>query len=165
MDNQNDNKEVKKIITQIVDELIKKMGLSAEIETQEVDTEGEEQKKIICNIKSQESNFLIGQYGINLQALQHIARLLIRKRIGERVNFILDVNAYRQEKDVSIIALAKNMAQQAIAEKKEITLRPMSPYERRLVHLELADNTQIKTESIGEKENRRVVIKPVNIVE
>ncbi|HHE45731.1 MAG TPA: KH domain-containing protein [Candidatus Moranbacteria bacterium] len=164
MSNQNASKETKKIVTQIVNELVKKMGLSAEIEIQEVDTE-EEQKKIICNIKSQESNFLIGQYGINLQALQHIARLLIRRKIGERVNFILDVNAYRQEKDASIVALAKNMAQQAIAEKKEIILRPMSPYERRLVHLELADNTQIKTESIGEKENRRIVIKPANVVE
>ncbi len=159
---QNDNnREIISLINNLVTDLVAKMGLTVQVDITE--NEEGENKKIICNLKSQESNFLIGQYGTNLQALQHIIRLLIRKKITERVNFILDVNSYRQEKDASLIASAINMAQQAIDEKREITLRPMSPYERRLIHLELATNKQIRTESQGEKENRRIVIRPIKI--
>ena len=158
MHNENDS-EIKSSIKNLVVELISKLGITAQVTIAE---DGQEEyKKIICNLESQESNFLIGQYGVNLQALQHIIRLLIRRKITDRINFILDVNSYRKEKDSSLIALANNMAQQAINEKREITLRPMSPYERRLVHLELADNEQVKTESHGEKENRKIVIRPI----
>lgn len=159
---QNDNtREIISLINNLVTDLVAKMGLTVQVDITE--NEEGENKKIICNLKSEESNFLIGQYGTNLQALQHIIRLLIRKKITERVNFILDVNSYRQEKDASLIASAINMARQAIDEKREITLRPMSPYERRLVHLELANNKQVQTESQGEKENRRIVIRPIEI--
>jgi spoIIIJ-associated protein len=119
---------------------------------------------LVLNIKTEFSNYLIGQHGINLQALQHIARILARKKIEDRVNFILDVNSYRQDKNNSIANLAKSMAEQAISEKRAVVLRPMSPYERRLVHLELSQNDQVKTESIGEGEDRRIVIKPINLV-
>ena len=159
---QNDNtREIISLINNLVTDLVAKMGLTVQVDITE--NEEGENKKIICNLESEESNFLIGQYGTNLQALQHIIRLLIRKKITERVNFILDVNSYRQEKDASLIASAINMARQAIDEKREITLRPMSPYERRLVHLELANNKQVQTESQGEKENRRIVIRPIEI--
>jgi spoIIIJ-associated protein len=56
------------------------------------------------------------------------------------------------------------MAKQSLEENRVITLRPMSPYERRLVHMELAENEKIKTESTGEGEDRRVVIKPADLV-
>ncbi len=153
--------EIKSSIQGIVTDIITRMGLVAQIAITESDQE--EYKKIICNIESDESKFLIGQYGINLQALQHIIRLLIRKKVTDRVNFILDVNSYRQKKDSSLASLATNTAQQVINEKREIALRPMSPYERRLIHLSLADNKHVKTESQGEKENRHIVIRPVEI--
>lgn len=57
--------------------------------------------------------------------------------------------------------LARSMAEEAILEGKEIVLRPMSPYERRIVHMELSKNSRVKTESIGEGENRKVIIRPV----
>jgi len=162
MNSQKIDNNTEKVIIDAIEELINKMGLSAKAEIKEIIPE--EQGKIICNIESLESNFLIGQYGANLQALQHIARLIIRRKIENRINFILDVNSYRQEKDASVISLAKNMAQQALHEKKAVPLRPMPPYERRLVHLELAKNNQVKTESIGENEERRIVIKPLDLV-
>lgn len=165
MENQQDS--VDGIIKATVADLLDKMGFSCEIEMlheTEDDGTGEAKESIICNIKTEESNFLIGQYGVNLQSLQHIARILIRKKTDERVNFILDVNFYRKEKSFSIMALAKNTAQQAVQERRAIVLRPMSPYERRLVHMELSKNADVVTESIGEGEDRKVVIKPVETV-
>ena len=147
------------LITVIVDELIKKMGFSVSLETK-----GVLEKEVVlfvCDIKTQESNFLIGQYGSNLQSLQHIARVLVRKKITEPINFILDVNAYRKEKKEAISRLALNLASEACAKKETITMRPMTAYERRIVHMELDNNTKVKVESIGEGEDRRIVITPI----
>jgi len=155
------------IIKATVAELLDKMGFSCEIEMLHETEEGENgetRENIICNIKTEESNFLIGQYGVNLQSLQHIARILIRKKTDEHVHFILDVNFYRKEKSFSIVALAKNTAQQVVQEKRAIVLRPMSPYERRLVHMELSKNSAVTTESIGDGDDRKVVIKPAETV-
>jgi spoIIIJ-associated protein len=159
MEKEINNTDTEKIIEECVRELIEKMGFSLEIEMKKIFQD--EKENLICNIKTEESNYLIGQYGINLQALQHIARLIIRRKTENLINFTLDVNSYRQEKNDSIINLAKNMANQAIAEKREIVLRPMSSYERRLVHMSLSQNEKIKTESIGEGEDRRIAIKPL----
>ena len=161
MENEKISEENKKEIEQIIKELVEKMGIECEIEIKEVETE--EQPEVF-NVKTKDSNYLIGQYGVNLQALQHIARIIFRSKTESKANFILDVNSYRQEKNESISDLAKNTAEQALRERKAITLRPMSPYERRLVHMELSKNEQVKTESIGEGEDRRVVVKPAGLV-
>ena len=157
-----ENKE-KEIITGKVKEFIEKMGFESEVSIKETEKDGEE-TSLVVDIRTKESNYLIWQYGVNLQALQHLARIIVRKQIEAKTNFILDVNAYRQEKNESISQLAKNMADQAVLEKRAVVLRPMSPYERRLIHVELANDERIKTESIGEGEDRRVVIKPAELV-
>lgn len=160
---QKQTEDLEEIVKATVSELLEKLGFKCEIEvTRELEEEPAEAREVVvCNIKTEESNFLIGQYGVNLQSLQHIARMLVRKKTDDRANFILDVNFYRKEKNSSIITLAKNTAEQAINEKRTITLRPMSPYERRLVHMELSKNPNIITDSVGEGEDRKVVIKPV----
>lgn len=150
------SKDLKKII----EEMMEKMGFVAEVEIKSA-PEGE---ALICNILTKDSNFLIGQYGVNLQSLQHIARLIVKKNIPEGANFILDVNSYRQEKNESVVKMAKSLAQEAISERRAVVMRPMSPYERRIVHMELAKNDQIKTESIGDGDDRRVVIKPADLI-
>jgi spoIIIJ-associated protein len=156
------NQEPETLIKEIIKEILEKMGFSFELEL--IKNNEEEAEKIDCNIITSDSSFLIGQYGANLEALQHIARLLIRKKITERINFTLDVNSYRKEKNESTIQLARHMAEQAIAEKRAVVLRPMSPYERRIVHMELSENDQVATESIGEGEERKIIIKPISLV-
>ncbi len=150
------------IVEETTKEVLEKMGFSgAEIKIE--DKENLE-KKLVCNIKTDESSFLIGQHGVNLESLQHIVRLLVRRKSEEKINFILDVNSYKQERNNSLIELARNLANQAIAEKRSVALRPMSSYERRIVHMELAQNEQVETESIGERENRKIIIKPVSLI-
>ncbi|HLN19321.1 MAG TPA: R3H domain-containing nucleic acid-binding protein [Patescibacteria group bacterium] len=155
MENKNEN------LKRIVGEMMEKMGFEVDIE---IKTPEEGQEAWEANIKTQDSSFLIGQYGVNLQSLQHIARLIVRKNIPEATNFVIDVNSYRQEKNESVVKMAQNLANEALLEKRAIVMRPMSPYERRIVHMELAKNDQIKTESIGEGDDRRVVIKPANLI-
>jgi len=147
------------IIKETIKELIAKMGFSCEVEDATSKAETEETR--IFNIKAEESSFLIGQHGVNLQSLQHVARVLVRKKLSTKANFVLDVNSYRQEKNTSLVNFARAMADQAVREKRAIVLRPMSPYERRIVHVELSNNNQVKTESVGEGEERKVVISPV----
>lgn len=162
MEKQEQNIQAEEKIKELVQELVEKMGFSCEAEIIKSEA-AEENKGLVCNIKTKDSNFLIGQYGINLQALQHIGRVLVKQKTNQRMNFIVDVNSYRQEKNSSIVKLALEMAEQVIREKRAVVLRPMSPYERRLVHLELSKNEQIKTESIGEGEGRKIVVKPVDL--
>jgi spoIIIJ-associated protein len=154
----------KKIVQETVEELMEKAGFPSEINLKE--TRLEDQEGIICNIKTTEdSNLLIGQYGVNLQAFQHIARLAIRKKLAdEKVNFTLDVNSYRDQKNQSIIEQAKEVARQAINEGRVIIMKPMTAYERRLVHMELSQNEKVATESVGEGENRKILVKPVNLI-
>lgn len=152
-------KSLEDIIRETTIELLEKMGFKAEIDIEKNATQPDPET-INCNIRTNESNFLIGQYGVNLYSLQHIIRLLVRRKTDELVNFTVDVNSYRQEKNSSIEKMTRDIAEEVIREKKEIVMRPMSAYERRIVHMELSKNSQVKTESVGESEDRRVVVKP-----
>ena len=148
--------EQNKIIKELLEELLGKMGFDSSVEINEADAD--EQEGVVCNIITKEdSSLLIGQYGVNLQAIQHIARLLIRKRTSEKARFIIDVNSYRKQKNESVIDMAKEAAEQALSEKRSIVLKPMSNYE-------LSKNDKVVTESIGEGESRKVVVKPVDFI-
>ena len=86
----------------------------------------QDQENIVCDIKTKEdSNLLIGQYGVNLQAIQHLLRLIIRKKLPEeKARFIIDVNSYRQQKNQSVIEQAQEAAQQALNTGRAIIMRP-----------------------------------------
>jgi len=156
------NDSSKKVIKETTDELLKLIGFEGEVEVLD---EKNEDDRVVCNITAQkDANFLIGQNGDNLQALQHIARLLVRRKTDDLVKFILDVNSYKKDQEISVIDLAKDLARQAVDEKRTIVMRPMSAYNRRLVHMYLAENNEVKTESTGENGDRRVVIKPISIL-
>ena len=149
-----------KLIKKTLKELLEAMGFGCKIKMKK-EIRGH-QEDLICDIEvDNDSNFLIGQYGTNLRDLQHIARLIVRKKIDEKVRFTLDINSYCQQRNQLVAEQAKLAAQQAIEKERAIIMRPMSAYERRIVHLELANNEHITTDSIGEGGSRKVIIKPV----
>ncbi len=157
------DKKQLEVIKNTVQELVEKTGFSPAVEI--IESGKPEEENVVCNVTiGEDSHILIGQYGVNLQALQHIARLLVRKKTDEKIKFVLDVNNYRQEKNKSVADLARQAAEQALREGRAIIMRPMSAYERRLVHMELAGDTNIVTESIGEGESRKVVVKPAKSI-
>ena len=94
-----------------------------------------------------------------LEDFEYLINLISQKETQQKV--WLDINNYRRERERLITELAKAAAHKAIINKEEIQLPPMNAYERRLVHLEIASHPDLKTESIGEGKDRRVVIKPI----
>jgi predicted RNA-binding protein Jag len=118
----------------------------------------------ICSITTKtDSRFLIGQHGSNLYALEHILRSILYKNgYTDRVN--IDINGYKADKDRVVKNIAKDAANQAAQEKKPIILRPMNAYERRIVHMTVANDDRVETESVGEGEDRKVIIKPQSIM-
>lgn len=156
------DKKNNQIVKSLTENLLKTIGFEGEVEI--IDSKDED-NKFICNIKTQkDANFIIGQNGDNLQALQHIVRLLVRKQTDENIKFILDVNSYKKDQEASVVELAKSLAKQVALEKKSVIMRPMSAYNRRLVHMVLADNDEVITESTGDDDERRVVIKPTSLI-
>ncbi len=118
----------------------------------------------ICSITTKtDSKFLIGQHGSNLYALEHLIRSIVYKN-GHNVRVNIDINDYKAEKDKMIANIAKDAATQASLEKKPIVLRPMNAYERRIVHMNIANDDRVETESIGEGDERKVIIKPTSIM-
>lgn len=131
---------------------------------EEIDTQTDT-KTFLCSIKTQkDSRFLIGQHGSNLYALEHILRSILNKEgLSERIS--IDINGYKEDKDRMITNIARESADQAHRERKPVILRPMNAYERRIVHMTICADDRVETESIGEKEERRVVIKPRGIMQ
>lgn len=146
-----------KIIKQSTKELIEKMGFEVDF-----DIDAFDQNNIIVNIKTDEAGFLIGQSGGNLQAIQHLVRVLVNKKLGFPAQFIIDINNYQKHQIELLKDLANNIARQALDNKISFFLRPMPAHERRIIHLALADHPEVDTESIGEGLVRQVVIKPKN---
>ncbi len=110
-----------------------------------------------------EAGFLIGRDGENLKALQHILILMTAKKTGETLtpfNFVFDINNYQKEKEDYLIALAKNSAHMVAETKKPMELPPMSAWERKIVHLTIEQIGGVRSESVGEEEERRVVVRP-----
>ncbi|TRZ54362.1 KH domain-containing protein [archaeon] len=152
------------MVKSLITETLKKMSFNDFTVSVREET-GPDGENLIFNIETRESDLLIGQYGTNLRSLQHILRAMARKKNDEKMRFSIDANDYRKQKISSLEELAQSLARQAIVEKRPVVLRPMSAYERRVVHVALSENNQVKTESIGEGEERKVVIKPVGDIE
>jgi spoIIIJ-associated protein len=116
------------------------------------------QKKVYV-IKSADSGLLIGDKGETFYALSHIIRKISTKGFEDKADFSIDVNDYRESLVEKIKLKAKMLANRARDMKANIEMDPMSSYERLIVHGILTDEPNIKTESIGEGRERRVVIK------
>ena len=103
---------------------------------------------------------LIGRRGQTLAYLQYIVRLIVSHRVKAPVLIVIDVNGYKQHRYKSLNNLANRIAEEVEANEKSFELEPMPAYERRIVHMALADHPAVFTESTGVGEARKVVIIP-----
>jgi spoIIIJ-associated protein len=155
------SKEQEKLIKETAREMFDKMGFQTKlIVTTSVSEDSSDKTNVTLEIDSPDSKFIIGKHGTTLVAIQHILKLLVRSKADEHINFSVDVNGYRRQQDDYIRNLAREVAQEVVINGRASTLEPMNGYERRLVHLELEKNDLVKTESIGEGEDRKVIISP-----
>ena len=163
------SEENNKLIKETVVELLSVMGLDANIEEERIENVGEGQEVYTINLITDDPNLLIGQYGSNLQSLQHLASIIIRRKSLEKngdegnneIRFNIDINDYKKQKRESIIKLADTIANQVVYNKNSVALRPMSAYERKVVHMEISSRENLITESVGDDLMRRVIIKYV----
>jgi spoIIIJ-associated protein len=115
---------------------------------------------VAFNIEGDDLGILIGRRGQTLAALQYVLRLIVGHKTETWVPIIVDAEGYKERRHEALKALALRMADHVKTRGSPFTLEPMPPYERRIVHLALADNPAVYTESIGEGESRKVVIRP-----
>lgn len=115
---------------------------------------------VFVDIMGRDLAMLIGRRGENLSQMQYMVNLLTNKRSDEWVRVILDVEGYRSQREESLIGLAERVARQVARNRRPISLEPMPPNERRIVHMTLKEMSDIRTESSGEGDMRRVTIFP-----
>lgn len=101
---------------------------------------------------------LIGRRGENLDALQYLVSIIVNKGEKEFIRVVLDSENYRQKRKETLIKLANRLAAKVARDRKNITLEPMNPYERRIIHSALQNNKYVETSSIGEEPNRRIIV-------
>ena len=114
----------------------------------------------VIDLAGDDSGLLIGRRGQTLQALQFLVTLIVRRQSGEDIRVVLDVENYRQRRETSLKDMAAKVASRVAQTNRSITLEPMPPADRRIIHTSLAQHPGVKTESAGVGENRKVTIMP-----
>jgi len=120
-----------------------------------------DQTFVALEIKGDDLGRIIGKEGNTLHALQLLLRNMLSKKYKRSINVKLDANNYREKRTNTLKNIATEAADRAIREQKDVILKPMNPWERRIVHLTLQNNEQIETRSQGKEQERQVIISPI----
>jgi len=110
---------------------------------------------------SEDGRLLIGKSGQNLKALEHVVRLMLMRQSSEYHTVVVDVNNYRAEQTQKLVEVVHATAARVQQTKRSEAMDPMTSYQRRVVHTELAVYSDLASESVGQEPHRRVVIKPL----
>lgn len=151
------NKEQLQTIEKETQSLLKKLEMPGSIKVEQI--EGAEEPVVQVGILVDEPKMIIGEKGQTLFELQHILKLILRKKIAEPFYLSLDINEYKKNKEEYLRDLAQTTADEVILLKKAKELPPMPASERRVIHMALANRTDVVSESLGDGPDRRVVIK------
>lgn len=135
-------------------ELLVNMGVFAQVEM------FKRPGYVMLNINGDDLGKLIGRHGQTLNALQYIVNLVVHKDSDEEDRVIIDVGGYRKRREENLRRLALSTADRVKRKGRKEVLNPMSPQERRIIHLALQNNKDVVTQSEGEDPYRRVVISP-----
>ena len=137
----------------LLKEFLVQMGFDAHVEV----FEGE---LVMYNILCPDARLLIGEEGKNVRAVEFLFKKVMPRDLRETETFVIDVDSYRRRRLEALKEEVRSFAQRVRLQGKEVMLEPLPSYERRAVHMALAEYPDIVTESIGEEPNRRVIIKP-----
>ena len=123
-------------------------------------TECKADDEINISVSGGELGVAIGRHGDVLDALQYLANLSANRVTDKLIRVTVDVENYRAKREETLRALARRMAQKAIKAGRNISLEPMSPHERRIIHSEIQDMEGVTTFSVGNDSDRRIVVSP-----
>lgn len=152
--------KTKDLLKEATTKMVSFMELDCQVELKE-EVDDRNNKALLVSVYTPENaRFLIGKNGQNLKSLEQVLRAMFLKKLTDFSNIVVDVNDYRKERAMYIADIAREAVARVRSSQKAETLLPMSAYERRIVHMELALCPDIATESIGLEPNRRIVVKP-----
>jgi spoIIIJ-associated protein len=153
--------ELLRISEEVVQDLLQRMKVRAQVSAHYAEPEDDRSKSPVwVDLHGSDLSILIGPRAETLNALQYIAGLIASKEVGHSIPLIVDVEGFRARRIQQLRQLARRMADQAIKTGHRQVLEPMPASERRIVHIELRNNPQVSTESIGEEPRRKVTIIP-----
>ncbi len=144
--------DVVQVVTEVLDTLLELLGLTGTVELLS------DEIPIALNIKGDDLGILIGRRGQTLASLEYITKIIVVGRLKAWLPLTVDVAGYKKRRRDSLQRLTLYLADQVKSRRRAITMEPMPADERRIVHLTLADNPDVTTQSIGEGESRKVVI-------
>ena len=139
-----------------VEELLKKMNIKAEPIVTEVDG------VIYVDIEGDDASLAIGYRGETLDAIQYLT-LTVLNQNKQFKKVVVNTGNYREKRELTLITLANRLAEKAYRTGKKVSLEPMNPFERRIIHSALQDSAKATTTSEGEEPNRHIVIIPKNV--
>lgn len=151
--------EVVKVTTRVLQDLVSKMSVSAV-----VTLEKELDKDVggpVFDIDGDDSGLLIGRRGETLRALQLLVSFIASRQLQERASIFLDIGGYQKRRYEVLTNLSQRVAQRVASTGRSISLEPMPPNERRVIHMSLADYSGVHTVSTGSGDQRQVVVRPI----
>jgi spoIIIJ-associated protein len=137
------NEDIGDKVREMINELFKKMELEGGVKDIK---EGE--NKVYVELESKTgSGLIIGKKGKTLEALQFMVNLMINNLTGSEKKIILDIESYRDKREKALKKMSREMAQKVIKTGRPLTLEPMNPFERRLIHLTLQNDKRVTTKA------------------
>lgn len=152
--------EMAALAQEILEGLLARMDIAATVETTVVPPSPESPAYISLDVMGDNLGILIGRRGETLTSLQYIVNLMVGRRIKARAGVNVDVEGYRARRAESLQGLAQRMAERVRMTGEPMNLEPMPANERREIHLALRDNPHVVAHSVGDGDNRKVVIYP-----
>ena len=146
------NETLTKQIADFVQSVVSAMGVVLTV-TIEDSPEGTR-----INLEGEDGGVLIRRGGEGLQALQHVVATAFRRQLGDETRVVVDCNGFRREKDAEIKQMARYMAEKARSSGMAQEMGPLNPYERRIVHIAIAEDPTVSSESIGDAFMKTVII-------
>ena len=147
--------KTEEILKTNLDKILNYIGINPEVNVEE-----KEENNYSINITGEDLNFLIGFRGQSLDALQNILKLMVFKKTQIQPILTLDINEYRNKKSEKLQDIARSFIDKVRFFQKDVELPRMSPWERRQIHVLVSEYDDVVSESTGEGEDRRVVLKP-----
>ena len=151
-----------KCAVEVLESLLSYLQIEASVRVRAPETPGDGVGLVraVLDVSGDDLGILIGRRGDTLASLQYVVNLVVGRKLKTKIAIGVDVEGYRRRREQSLKNVALHMAERVKATGQTATLEPMPPNERRIVHLALAREPAVITESIGEGENRKVVIYP-----
>ncbi len=156
-----DSEEVE-TATEFLRTLIDGMDIDAEVTVREPETaaDGEGRASAVLDIEGDDLGLLIGRRGTTLAALQYMVNVMLTRKLNSRVIVTVDVERYHRRREETLQNLAQRMADRVSNSGRPMTLEPMPASERRIIHLTLSEDEDVVTGSVGQGDDRKIVIRP-----